>query len=268
MSPLLQYFADELRIARESAGMTQEQLATCAYVSKSTIAMVETCQRPPKKDLTTALDSTFDTEGRFERMREALLKAEVAPEWFLPWRDREREATALRSYHSGLVEGLLQAPDYIRAVLRADASLTDDDVDQRVAARLERQSILAVENPPMLIAVVDEATLRRPVGGPQVMHAQCRYLLEASQRPRTLIQVIPLSAGMHPGLDGPFVIASFDGAGEAVYLDGQRGFIVDRPEVISAVKASWETLRAEALSQRQSADLIAEVAESWISNDS
>lgn len=257
------FFASELRRARDALGMSQAQLAQTISYSPSLVAMVESGKRTPSQDFASRADDCLDTGGLLSRILDQLLAKEITPEWFRPWTELEREATSLRSYHPGLIEGLLQTPDYVRAVLSADASLSDDEIEQGTAARLERQAILAGDKPPMFIAVVDEAVLRRPVGGPKVMHAQCLHLIETSERPRTLIQMLPQATGMHPGLDGPFVIATFDSAGEAVYLDGQRGYVVDHPAVVSKVRQTWESLRAEALPPRQSVDLIREVAQTW-----
>lgn len=259
-SPLLQYFADELRRAREAAGMSQEQLASAINFSKSTVAMVETCHRPPKSDFAAGVDRALHADGRFERMREKLLRAEATPEWFRPWVEYEDEATVLRTYELVFVPGLLQTEQYARAVLAGA-----DDVDSMVAARMDRQRILARDRPPQFVVVVDEAVLRRPIGGPEVMRRQLASLAEAAER--WIIQVVPQATDYYyPGLDGPFVIATIDGR-DVVYIPtGLRGFIADGSEIVAEAKRRWDAIRAEALSRRQSRDLILEVAESWNSS--
>jgi hypothetical protein len=242
--------------------MSQDELAQKVSYSPSLVAMVETSRRIPSEDFTVRCDDALDTGGLLRRLLD-LVGRESMPGWFRPWLEIEQEAVALRSYHPSLVDGLLQTPEYIRAVLHADASLTDEEVSQSVVSRLERQSIITGEDPPMFIAVIDECVLRRPVGGPEVMAGQCLHLVELSNRPRMLLQVIPISTGMHSGLDGAFVIATFEGAGEVVYLDGQRGQVIERTEDVEVVKRSWESLRSEALPRKQSVDLIMEVAETW-----
>ncbi|SRR6266540_1871914 len=169
-----------------------------------------------------------------------------------------------RSYQPLVVQGLLQTPDYARAVLRSGEPLSDEEVEQRVTARLERQELLSRENPPLLIAILDEGAVRRPIGGPDVMHRQLLHLAKVAEQSRIIVQIIPLATGAYPGLAGPFVIASFDGSGEMVYLDTPlRGQVVERAADVAAVKQIWEALRAEALSRKQSMELILEVATTW-----
>src|SRR6266545_1674724 len=137
------FFASELRRARVAAGLSQDQLAQMISYSSSLVAMVETAQRTPSQDFTRRCDEALDTGGLLSRILEELVSHEIAPEWFRPWISIEREATSLRSYEPLLVQGLLQTPDYVRAVFRAGGSLSDEEVEQRVTARLERQELLS-----------------------------------------------------------------------------------------------------------------------------
>lgn len=260
----LDFFASELRHARAAAGLSQDQLGHAIAYSASLVAMVETAKRTPSVDFARRCDSALGTDGLLGRILTDLVGRELAPEWFRPWISLEREATALRSYQPLLVQGLLQTPAYMRAVLRSGAALTEDELDQQLTARIKRQEILTRANPPMVIAILDEGVLRRPVGGPKVIREQLLHLVDLAAGTTVLLQVVPAGTGMHPGLNGPFVIASFDGAGEIAYLDNQlRGQVVDNPDDVSAVKRSWESLRGEALTRRQSTDLILEVAQTW-----
>lgn len=169
MSPLQQYFADELRRAREAAGMTQEQLATNMFVSKSLVAMVETGQRVPRPDFAVAADEALSADGRFDRMRERLLRGEATPEWFRPWVDFEQHATTIRAFEPNVVPGLLQTEQYALA-------LTGDE--DATAARMTRQHILAQDNPPDVFDIIDESVLRRQIGSHDVM---CEQLLRLAE---------------------------------------------------------------------------------------
>jgi Domain of unknown function (DUF5753) len=114
---------------------------------------------------------------------------------------------------------------------------SEDEVDQRVTARLERQAILDRDEPPLLWVVIDEAALRRPVGGRKVMRAQVEHLVEVAQRPSVLIQVIPLEVGAHEGVNGAFVIAEFASAPSIVFLEtALTGLVAERPEDVAAVR--------------------------------
>jgi hypothetical protein len=141
---------------------------------------------------------------------------------------------------------------------------TDEQVEQHVSARMERQAVLARENAPFLWAVVDEVALRRPVGEAKVMHGQLARLVEAVRNPRIKILIVPLSVGAHAGLAGHFVIAEFDGAPDIVYLEtAARAQISDQPDVVKACTLAFDTLRAEALGPKASLELMSEVMETW-----
>jgi transcriptional regulator with XRE-family HTH domain len=135
---------------------------------------------------------------------------DVLPSWFRTYVDLEAAATLIRTYEGQFVPGLLQTDDYMRAVVHG-AHLEDssDEVGRRVRLRMARQMVLTGEQPPRLWAVVDEAALRRPVGGPEVMRAQLERLLEATKLPNVTLQVLPFDAGAHPAMVGSFSILRF-----------------------------------------------------------
>lgn len=254
VSPLQQFFADELRRAREAAGMTQEQLATKMYVSKSLVAMVETGQRAPRRDFATAVDDALGADGRFDRMRERLLRGEATPEWFRPWVDYEQHATTIRAFEPNVVPGLLQTEEYARA-------LTGDE--DATAARLARQRILDQDTPPEVFDIIDESVLHRQIGTLDVM---CKQMMRLAEAP-VGVQILPTGADSYLGVDGSFELATVDGR-ECVYVHTPaRGFVLDSDEIISAVRHRWDVIRGEALPQRQSRELILKAAERW-KNDS
>jgi transcriptional regulator with XRE-family HTH domain len=135
---------------------------------------------------------------------------DVLPQWFRAYVDLEAAASLLRTYEGQFVPGLLQTQAYMRAVMRG-AQLDDppEELERRVAVRLGRQQLLTRPNPPRLWAVVDEAALRRPVGGPGVMGAQLERLVAAARLPNVTLQVLPFDAGAHPAMVGSFSILRF-----------------------------------------------------------
>jgi transcriptional regulator with XRE-family HTH domain len=135
---------------------------------------------------------------------------DLLPQWFRAYVDLESAATLIRTYEGQLVPGLLQTEDYLRAVV-GDARLEDspEEVERRVALRLGRQALLERADAPRLWAVVDEAALRRPVGGRQVMRAQLERLIEATKLPNVTLQVLPFAAGAHPAMVGAFSVLRF-----------------------------------------------------------
>jgi transcriptional regulator with XRE-family HTH domain len=135
---------------------------------------------------------------------------DLLPSWFRTYVDLEAAAALIRTYEGQFVPGLLQTDDYMRAVVQG-AHLDDqgEEMGRRVRLRMARQTLLTREQPPRLWAVVDEAALRRPVGGREVMRGQLERLLEASKLPNVTLQVLPFAAGAHPAMAGSFSILRF-----------------------------------------------------------
>jgi transcriptional regulator with XRE-family HTH domain len=250
---------EELRHLRAARKMTQEELAKAINYSPSTVAMIETGARKPPPGFCELVDEALDTGGTFVRMLIRL----GSPQWMREWEAVERQAKALRSYESMVVPGLLQTEAYARAVLANGGLLTVEEVERRVAARLERQAILAGENPPQLTVVVDEGVLRRPVGGPAVMREQLRHLAKVvADHPRIRLHVVPVSVGAYPGINGAFVLATLPTGEDVVYLDNPlKGQVIDHTEDVLAIRDVWDSIHGEALPPQRSIELLLKVAE-------
>src|SRR6266568_2265640 len=214
----LALFAAELQAARARAGMSRDELAARINYSPSLVGMVESMRRVPRLDFAQRCDEALATTGTFARLHEHLRTAPF-PSWFRPFAQHEAEATALRTFQLVLVPGLLQTGDYARALLSTRVGATEDEADQLVTARLERQAILDRGNPPLLWVLLDEGALHRPIGGRDVMSVQAEHLVEMAARPNVVIQVIPAEVGSHVGLNGAFVIADFAASPSIVYLE-------------------------------------------------
>ena len=268
MSPL-RVFGAELRHYRTRAGLSQEQLGARVYCSGDLIGKVENGQRAPTEEFTVACDDVpeLGTDGALGRLRDLLrgyLKQRAYPGWFHRWPEMESSAKALRWFELVAIPGLLQTEEYARAMLRTQVMATDEDIEEMVKGRLERQAILVGDSRPMLWVILDEGVLRRPVGGPHVMHEQLTRLTEAARRPNIVVQVIPLAVGAHQGMSGNFVIADFADAPPAVYQDtAARGQIVEDADDIGAVTVMWDTLKSEALPRSASLGLVEEAATTW-----
>jgi Domain of unknown function (DUF5753) len=129
---------------------------------------------------------------------------------------------------------------------------------------MDRQAILDQADPPLLWLILDEGVLIRPVGGPAVMRDQTERLVKAARRPRIVLQVVPAGVGAHAGLDGHFVLASFDGPPDVVYLNNTlAGQIVERAGDVARVALLYDILKAEALSPRASIELARKAIEQW-----
>ncbi|MGH3201289.1 MAG: helix-turn-helix domain-containing protein [Streptosporangiaceae bacterium] len=259
----LSLFADELRAAREQRGWSQADLAELIPYSLSTISMVEALHRVPTRDLAVHLDKAFGTPGTFARL-EGRLRDLPFPASFRPFAAYEAEATALYVFEHSLVPGLLQTPEYARAVLATRPNTAEDEIDNLVAARLARQDVLTRDEPPapLLWALIDEGVLHRPVAPAEVMREQLARLMELSRRPNVTVQVLPYSAGGHTGLLGAFTIADLGGNPGTVNVeDITDGRVFEDPSMVSRVTLRYKSLQSEALPKGASRELIARVAE-------
>jgi transcriptional regulator with XRE-family HTH domain len=258
----LHYWAAELVAWREFRGMTQSRLADAINYAESTVAMIETAKRKPKPDFVERCDDVLQTGGALKRLMDELVERELVPDWLDRWRQIEGLSTELNWFEIFVIPGLLQTPEYARAILAAGHT-RPLDLDAQVRARLERQAILTRDDPPMMVAVMDDNAVRRVIGGEKVMHDQLMHLLELAEQPHIRLQIIPHDVGAYAGLTGPFVIATLDGE-QVVYQEAAlRGHIVEGHADVAAFKRMWAALRADALPRKASLDLISKVAKQW-----
>jgi transcriptional regulator with XRE-family HTH domain len=261
-SPLAEFIVGEIRRGRGAAGQTQEAFGKGAGFSASHVSAVESGTRALTMDFIRGADRVLGTGGVYERLVVKL----GAPSWFRPWLEAEQAATQLQCFEPNLIPGLLQTPDYARAVLRLDPRLTDDELEQRVSARIDRQTILTREPAPQLIAVIDESAIRRiGEGYEKIMAEQLTHLLACAERPNISVHIIPTDVVLHAGLSGPLSLARFPDCSWVGHLENQLGgVVVDRPEDLDTLLERWESIRNEALPRRQSLDLIKGVVKPWI----
>ena len=223
----------ELCRRRQARGITPERAGDQIRASRSTISRLERGRaRLTESDIAELL-ALYGARGQ---QRAALLTlarqatappwwagyGEVVAGWFETYLGLEHAALQIRAYELQFVPGLLQTADYARAVtLLGHRGAPAGQVELRVRLRRARQELLTGPDPPALQTVVDEAALRRPPGGPQVMRAQLEHLIHLSERPNIVVQVMPLRRGGHPAAGGSFTILRFAEAGlpDVVYLE-------------------------------------------------
>jgi len=265
-----------LRAMRTGADMTVAEAAEQVGISTSKLTKIELAQLSATRDDVLKL---LDTYGESGPDQQALLLTMVREgnrkEW---WEGRrtlhpkfgsylglESVATALQAYDTHLVHGLLQTPDYARAMLRAARpELLEHEIDQLVQFRLRRQQVLTRDDPPPLTlwSVMDEAVLRRRVGGRETMHAQLQRLITASERPNVTLLVMPDELGAHPGLDGPLSILQFEtGTRPVVYVEGQAGNLyMEKDDDLRRCQQTMNHILAAAPGPDQSLALIRQIA--------
>ncbi|MFE0736690.1 helix-turn-helix domain-containing protein [Streptomyces sp. NPDC058855] len=254
----LSYYGSELRRLREAAGLRQAQLGEIVYCTGSLIGQIETAKKVPTRDFSERIDAALMTGGVFSRLIGLVLRSQL-PNWFQPYAEMEAKAAYISTYQCQLVYGLLQTEAYARAVLSVEGI---DTLDERVAARMERQRILRRDHPPVLWVVLDEAVLHREIGGPEVMREQLTHLLSFTDNPWVHIQVLPNTVGEHPGLLGSFNLLRFEDDPDIFYCETyDSGHMTANSQVIRERSVGYARLQAMALSPEDSATLIARVME-------
>jgi transcriptional regulator with XRE-family HTH domain len=267
----LRRLAAELRSLRATSGLTRETVVERTGINAATLYRIEHGRvRPQTRTLRTLLDLYgVDQEQQAELvalLRDARQRGWLhayqseLPEHYTTYIGFEGEAHSVWNYESLFVPGLLQTEDYARAVIRGGLPLHAhfDPALNLVAARV-RQAVLRNDNPLNLWSIVDEAALRRQVGGPEVMQAQLRYLMEVSELPHVTFQVIPFDAGAHPGMPGSFILLQFGDAAipDVIYVDTMAGeLFLEEVADVRRYKLVFEHLRAVAASPEASLSLV------------
>lgn len=157
----LDYYGSELRRLREAAGLSQAQLGSIVFCTGSLVGQIETTKKVPTRDFSERVDAGLGTDGMFSRLVGLVLRSQL-PSWFQPYAEMEARATFISTFQPQLVYGLIQTEGYARAILGAR---TDEDLDGRVAARMERQRVLERSRPPATWVVLGEAALHQEIGG-------------------------------------------------------------------------------------------------------
>ena len=263
----------ELRRLRDEAGLTIERVAKSLECSESKVSRIENGQvgASPRdvRDMAELYGlGSQQREALVQLAREARLKG-----WWQAYGDvpvvpayvgLEDTVTAFRMYAALLVPGLLQTSAYASAVIRIlHQDLDTEQLERWVELRMNRQRLLSRDDSPTLWAILDEAVLRRPVGGPGVMREQLRVLGDAATRPNITLQVLPFTSGEHAGMDGGFTIFGFSqsAASDVVNLDNTTGdLILEEPGDVEQYNQVFERLRSVALEPADSIALFDRLA--------
>ncbi|MEE1929536.1 helix-turn-helix transcriptional regulator [Streptomyces sp. TRM 70351] len=267
----------ELRKLREERGMTAEEVADRLLVSQSKISRLENGRRSiSQRDVRDlcgvyAVDDLRIVESLMQMAKESRQQG-----WWHAFGDipysvyigLETEAASLRIYEPQIVPGLLQTQPYAEAVIAgALPEASPDDVEKRVQVRMRRQQrVSAPKDPLRLWAVLDEAALRRTVGGRQTMIEQLEHLGELSRLPHVTVQVMPFEMGAHPGVNGQYAILEFPDAADStvVYLEGVTSDLyLEKTGDVQSYGVMYEHLRAQALNADDSRDFIQGVAKEY-----
>jgi len=264
--------AAALRELRERAGLSGAEVAKRMGMSPSKISRIETGNSGLQIEDVAALLGLYQVPASTrDELLDLVRRSEERGWWTrqpgLPqlWRsliDFEAKATRVQNYEALVVPGLLQTAEYARALIDGVApTVSEAELDNLVAARMARQTVLTRASAPHFFAVVDEGALRRPVGGPGVMHRQLHHLLGVAEQPHVTVRVVPLAAGAHAGLRGPFVILEFADDPALVFIENHgTGLFLEEETDLAAYRLALGNILHKALAPAATAELITQVA--------
>jgi transcriptional regulator with XRE-family HTH domain len=252
----------QLRRLREQRQITCEEAGEAIRASHSKISRMELGRVKFRSRDVADLLTLYGVNGEAERSAMLVLAdqaneagwwhsyTDILPNWFEVYIGLEEAASRIRAYEVQFVPGLLQTEDYARAVtLLGHPDAPGHEVERRVGLRMRRQSLLTAEDPPHLWAVVDEAVLRRPLGGASAMRQQLQHLLEVTEMPNVTLQVVPFELGGHAAAGGPFSILRFAERDlpDVVYLEQLTSALyLDKREDVDHYLAVMERLCIDA----------------------
>ncbi len=266
----------QLRKLREARGITREEAGYAIRGSGSKISRMELGRVSFKeRDIVDLLKMYGVDEGEAQALISLAREAnspgwwhkygDVLPEWFQVYVGLEESASLIRAYEVQFVPGLLQTADYARAVIQHGSSgVPDEVIERRVGLRMARQQLLTKAGGPRLWAVVDEAALRRPIGGPEVMRNQLRRLIKAAAEPNVTLQIVAFASGGHAAEAGAFTIMRFpdDDLPDVVYLEHLTSALyLEKREDVDAYTGAMERLCVESESPERTVDILSGMLE-------
>ncbi|MCQ4042068.1 helix-turn-helix domain-containing protein [Streptantibioticus rubrisoli] len=257
-SDSMRMFGAISKALRTAAGISQEALGEHVGYSKSLVQGVESGTRMPSQRYVELADPFLDANGTLLAAA-AHLSRERFPSWFIDYLEAEKTALSLWVYDTQVINGLLQTEEYARAVFSARCpALEEEDIEARVQARLERQSLLTRKKPPCMMSfVMEEWLLYRRIGGLDAHRGQLEHLLELSERRNVSIQIMPTVCESHAGFNGPMHLLETPAHQWLVYVEGQKvGVMIDDPDQVSELYQRYAMIRSQALAPGDSVKLI------------
>ncbi|MFF8585503.1 helix-turn-helix transcriptional regulator [Streptomyces althioticus] len=251
----------QLKLWREAAGLTQAEFGAAIGYGEELVSSVERGRRIPRPEYLDAADDALGADGKISAMKKDVAEIRY-PKTVRDLKKLEAEAVELAAYNNSVIHGLLQTPEYARAVFSARRPpFTADELDQRLSARVARQGIVSeTASRPLFSFVQCESTLRRPLGGRMVMRGQLERLLFVGGFPNVDLQVLPLSHEENPGLAGSFRLLRLRDGTTVGHLEVQHiSRVIADPKEVQLLEMRYGAIRAQALSPRESLALIEKV---------
>ncbi|MER6011836.1 helix-turn-helix domain-containing protein [Streptomyces bluensis] len=256
-------YGDWLKEQRETAGLTQQQLADMAIMTRSHIAHIEAGRRVPSKEDARRLDRALGTGNVLSSF---LPRDEVAiADYFEAVRLLEQQAVMIREFALSFIPGILQTERYARAVLSAAfPPVSEEERDRRVVTRLERTKILDDPVTPVVWALLDEAALRRPVGSEDVMAEQIMHIVRLTEAGRIRVHVMPSAVGVHPLMESMLTLMWFEDQPPLAYSEALRtGKLHDSPSVVQELQSRYDLALGDSLPMKESIALLRATAKDY-----
>lgn len=252
-SGILRVFGRQMKRFRVRAGLDRAEVGGQTGYSAATIASYEQGRRVPPPRFIDQADELFNAGGVLQEMKDEVARAQF-PAFFRDAARLETEAVELHAYDTHVVKGLLQTEEYARAVFTMRRPLLDEEtIEQRVTARLARQEIFSGVSAPLMSFVIEEAALRRPIGGVEVLRGQLEQIRLIGQKRNVEIQVMPLAREEHAGLAGPFTLIETKSGQRIAYAEVQKSsHLYTERTPVRELEAQYGIIRAQALTPRES----------------
>jgi transcriptional regulator with XRE-family HTH domain len=243
----------QLKLRREAVGMRAAEFGTAVGYGEDMVYKIEGGKRIPRQDYLVRADDVLGAGGLVAAAWEDVKKVRY-PKKVRELAKLEGQAVEIGVYECNSVHGLLQTPEHARALFESwQPSYSPDDIDRMVAARLARQTVFERDPAPSVHFVLEEAPLRRQVGGTMVWRQQLERLLEVGRLNNVTLQVMPTNSEAHPGLDGRMELLKFPDGTAVGRADGlYNGRPVSEPRLLRILELQYGTLRAQALPPRES----------------
>lgn len=252
------HFGKQVRKARRGRGWSIHELAKQTGISAGHLSHIENGNRSPTENIAIKMDEVFpERRGWF---LDYFLDSEAwTPPGYRNWAQHEAKARLIRAWTPGVIHGYAQTEDYARAWLAVEPGVLPEVLTARTAARMERQNhILHRENPPTVWLLVDELSLYRYVGSPEIMAAQMAHLIDVANLPDVTVQVMPAVA--HPANASELIMA--DDAAYSEHIAG--GVMHTDPEIVAELGRRFNTIQAESMKASESIDLFERMRQAWI----
>ncbi|MER5514539.1 helix-turn-helix transcriptional regulator [Streptomyces sp. NPDC002763] len=258
-SDSLRTFGAVVQALREHAGLSRSEFGELVRFSKHTVESVELGRRMPDESFVERAEEATGNTGALRRAAKFLTRGEAGlAAWFRRWARLERVAVSLCTYECRLVPGLLQSEGYARAVFdNGIPPLSDEQLEDQVAARLERQKLLRERPNVSFSFIVEEHIFRRRLGGTEVTRGLLDHMLELTAPRNVTLQIMPLDAEFHACLDGPVQLLETPERRRLAYSEGQQnGRLISDVKEVSLLYRCYDTLRSQALNPKDSRGLL------------